>query len=549
MVSALRELRLADPALTLDQKLALIERVRTASSHGQGHLDRFFVEETDRLRDGLRKAREIQAELREIIEKLEAPPWHAARFIGTTSSAQGPAAIVVHGSNRLVVGATHGVSIDELSAGDEVLLSDRLNVIMAASDRRARGAGEIASVDRVTEDGRLVITARGEPLIVDAAASLEGEVKRGDQVRWDRQAGMAFERIELSDGGHLFLEETPVDTFDDIGGLDREINEVKQVIRIHFERPELARKYRVRPPRSLLLVGPPGNGKTMVARALANWIASLTRSGRSRFMNIPPLGLHSMWYAQSEANYRDAFRVARAQAETDPDVPVVMFFDEVDSIGAARGETLQRVDDRVLTAFMTELDGFTPRGNVLVVAATNRLAALDSALLRPGRLGDLRIEVPRPRMRPARAILERHLTPELIYAGDDQGVARAGIIDAAISRLYAPNAAAAVATLTFRDGKRRVVEARDLVNGAVLAKIASAARRSAWAREAAADVGGISAADVLDAVERELSDMAGVLTPGNCRNHLADLPQDVDVVRVEPIRRKAANTHRYLNVA
>jgi len=125
----------------------------------------------------------------------------------------------------------------------------------------------------------------------------------------------------------------------------------------------------------------------MIARALANWLGQLAREGRSRFMHVKPSALHSMWYAQSEANYREAFRIAKEAGESDPDTPVVMFFDEIDSVGAARGDVLTRVDDRVLTSFMAELDGLESRGNVLVVAATNRREALDPALLRPGRLG------------------------------------------------------------------------------------------------------------------------------------------------------------------
>jgi proteasome-associated ATPase len=374
-------------------------------------------------------------------------------------------------------------------------------------------------------------------------------MRTGDLVRWSRQSWMAFEKVEKAGGSQLFLEETPSDTFEDIGGLDDEIDRVKQTIRLHVERPDLARRYDVQPPKSLLLVGPPGTGKTMIARALANWLGTLSATGRSRFMNIPPGGLHSMWYSQSESNYREAFRVARDASATDPAIPVVMFFDEVDAIGGARGASLMRLDDRVLNAFMTELDGLAPRGNVLVVAATNRLAALDPALVRPGRLGDLRLTIPRPRSAGARAILAKHLPAVLPYDGDEAGQAREQLLDAAIARLYAPNGGTAVATLMFRDGKRRVVEARELVNGAVLANIGRSARAAAWAREFETGAAGIRSRDVLDAVDHAIGEMSAVLTPANSRNHLADLPDDVDVVRVDVMRRKSARTHRYMRVA
>ena len=142
--------------------------------------------------------------------------------------------------------------------------------------------------------------------------------------------------------------------------------------------------------------GPPGNGKTKVARATCNWLAGMSRSGRSHFINVKPGGLNSMWYGATEQRYRDIFRVAREAAAAEPEVPVVMFWDEVDAIGGNRGESAHRIDDRMLNAFMAELNGLEDRGNIVILAATNRLDSLDPALLRPGRLGDLVLHFPQP---------------------------------------------------------------------------------------------------------------------------------------------------------
>ena len=166
--------------------------------------------------------------------------------------------------------------------------------------------------------------------------------------------------------------------------------------------------------------GPPGNGKTKVARATCSWLAKLSRSHRSHFINVKPGGLNSMWYGATEQHYRDIFRIAREAAIADPDVPVVMFWDEVDAIGGNRGESTHRIDDRILNCFMAELQGLEERGNILLLAATNRIDSIDPALLRPGRLGDLVLHFPQPNRKAARAILARHMPVEIPYASKDQ---------------------------------------------------------------------------------------------------------------------------------
>jgi proteasome-associated ATPase len=252
-------------------------------------------------------------------------------------------------------------------------------------------------------------------------------------------------------------------------------------------------------------------------------------------MHIKPGALHSMWYSQSEANYREVFRVAREAGAREPEVPVVLFFDEVDAVGLTRADGLARVDDRVLTSLMAELDGLEARGNVLVVAATNRRDALDPALLRPGRLGDLVLEIPRPSLAAARAILARHLPADVPYAGsDDPAAARDDVIAGAVSHLYAPNAAGEVASIQFRDGTRRAIYARDLASGAMLANIARLAAERAVVRDVESGDAGIRLDDVLGAAGDEVARAVSVLTPFNCHAHLSGLPQDLTIARVEP---------------
>jgi len=248
----------------------------------------------------------------------------------------------------------------------------------------------------------------------------------------------------------------------------------------------------------------------------------------------------------TERQIRRIFLRAREKSEVGN--PVILFFDEVDSMGTTRSEGPGRVDRSVLTSFMAELDGLQARGNVLVIAATNRREALDPALLREGRLGDLVLEIPRPTMNAARAILERHL-PDGVPYGADAVDARRAVIDSAVSRLYAPNGEGDVASLMFRDGTRRAIHARDLVSGAMLANIVRTATERACLRELDTKEVGIRCSDVLDAIVDGLVSAVASLTPENCHTHVSGLPQDLAVVRVEPIQRRVRRPHRFVNAA
>ena len=543
---------IGDSAPGAEEKLGLMQAVRSHSAEVAQRLDRFFLEEVANLRQGLLAAKENQEKLKEVLERLAGTPWHPAVFLGSVETGNGPAALVIHGGARRVVNLADGVQAGALQVGDEVLLSGELNALVAKTAARAFRCGETATFERYTPDRRLVLRSREEEIVVEAAGWLGGvEFHTGDQVRFDRAAWLAFEKIERSRGGHFFLEGTPAETFDGIGGLERQIEELQQTFRLHLYHAATVRKYRLPRKKAVLVWGPPGTGKTMLARALANWLAQLSKTGRSRFINVKPGELHSMWYGKTEENYREVFRIARQAGEEEPEEPVVMFFDEVDAIGSSRGESVDRIDDKVLNSFMAELNGLEDRGNVVVVTATNRLEALDQALVRPGRLGDLVIRIPRPNRRAGRDILGKHLEADIPYVHDgcDPGAARKALIEAAVAQIYSPNADSDLATVVFRDGKRRAVRARDLVSGAELAKIAQSAKQRACQREAEAGPSGVSVEDILAATAEFFSSATRLLTPANSRRYLDDLPQDVDVVRVDAVERKVSQPHRYLKVA
>jgi proteasome-associated ATPase len=538
-----------EEAPSSDEKQRMLADIRSRLTDAS-QIDRYFIDCLENMALGLKEAKASQKKLRELIGKMTSPPYHPAILLGLENTGFGFAAMVLHGNMRRIVSMGNEIDPGTLTVGDEVLLSSELNMLMAKSPYPRFSSGQTAQFERYTQDGRLILKSRDEEIVVHPAGELcDVELRIGDEVRYDKTAWIAYERLERSSGEHFFLEETPHESFLDIGGLERQVKELQSSILLHFYHPDMVSKYRLKRKKAVLLFGPAGTGKTLMARALANWLAELSNSGRSRFINVKPASLHSMWYGQSQANYREVFRVAREAGVREPEVPVVIFFDEVDSIGAIRGKSIHRIDDQVLDAFMAELNGLEDRGNILVVSATNRLEALDPALSRWGRLGDLILRVPRPGRTAARDIFRKHLHSDIPYAsnGHDTAAGRDLLIDSAVSQIYSPNGDSELATITFRDGKQRTIQARHLISGAEIAKISQIATERACLRETEIGSCGISLEDILAGVTDFFKSATQGLTPGNCRNHLDDLPQDTDVVRVDPIERKVRQPYNYLN--
>jgi proteasome-associated ATPase len=543
-------LAVGEGAPSIEEKAEMLRQYRGRGER-LGPADRELAGRIAQLGNGLTEAQQMHADFRRMMDELLEPPWYPAILAQVLPGTEGFRRILVHqGGSSRVVGVGGDVDLDGLSPGDEIYLGKEQNIVVGRSPERYPRCGETGIFERWTADGRLVVKTRDEEVVVKAAGSLiaSGDLRSGDQVRFDRSVWFAFEKVERSQGSHFFLEDTPTETFDGIGGLTPQIMRMQRSILLRLRHAATAARYGVHSPRSMLLVGPPGVGKTMMARALCNWLSTETGSGRALFMNLKPGSLHSMWYAQTEANYREAFRVAREAGAANPDVPVCVFVDEVDSVGALRGNSTSRVDDRVLAAFLAELDGLEGRGNVLVVAATNRREACDPALLRHGRLGDNVIEVPRPNMAAARSIFEKHLDACWPYAenGAAGAAARALVIDTVVSHLYAPNGDNGLATLVFRGGKRWPVRVPDMISGATIAGIARQATERACAREVETGEAGIRAGDLLAVAGEQCAIAARVLTPRNCREHLSGLRDDEDVVSVVLASRKVAYPQAYL---
>jgi proteasome-associated ATPase len=549
-----RLVAVGDGALSPEAKRELLRSLRGRTAGDAQAVDDFLLQEIMRAHAGLLEAQEAQEKFRDLFENLTAPPLYPALFLARLSGTPGNQAFVLYGNAQRVVTLAPEIEPDSLEPGDTVLMAHEMNYVVAKSPFNSFRYGETAVFERPAGDGRAVLKWRDEEVVMELAGPLRRlELKAGDQIRCDRAAWMAFEKIERSAGSHLFLEETPRESFEEIGGLAAEISKMLGAIELHLNHADLVRKYRLPRQGSILLVGPSGVGKTMMARALANWLARHSPSGRSKYMSLKPAQLHSVWYSQSEANYREAFRVAREAGEREPGLPVVIYIDEIDSVGASRGSSLMRVDDRVLTAICAELDGLEARGNILVIGSTNRPDALDPALLRPGRMGDNVIPVPRPNRAGASEIFAQYLRAEIPYArnghGADSTATRQELIACAVSRIYSPNGEGELARLTFRDGKTRTVKSSDLVSGAVIRKISNLAVERACRRELETGEAGVTLADLVSAVDEEFASACRLLTPANCSKHLDGLPQDMDVVSVQGLRANAARTHRFLDLA
>lgn len=542
--------RLFQPRVAMAERLQHLACLRSDPEFGP-IVDGVLLEKMDHQHRALERAEDSIRQAQAAVEKLSALPWFPASFIQLVQVGSTQRALVREGAVSRIVEIGAGIDPASLCPCEEVLLGQHQNIILG---RMGAGAsyrsGEICCFKNPLPDGRILVTCQGEDIGLHAPAALGKTLRKGDLVLCDRVTNVAVERVEQEAATHLFLEGTPRETFADVGGLEPQINKIKNALLLHWQHPELARKYQLARTGSILLCGPPGTGKTLIARAFANFIASLAPSGNSLFASIKPLELHSMWYSESERAYREVFRVARERGTSER--PVVLFFDEIDAVGSTRGQSLMRAHDNVLTALITELDGLQERGNVLVVAATNRRDALDPALVRPGRLGDLVLEVPRPKRVAAREIFARHLDRGIPFArnghGDDLAATRAEIIEACLASIYAPNAEE-LATIVFRDNSRRGVRPPDLTSGAVIANICRSAKSKACEREIAGSAeAGLCAEDLLLAANEEFGAAARGLTVLNCRQHL-ELPQDLDVVRVEPALRKVSQPLRYLQAA
>ena len=529
----------------LEQKLELVQGIRARGRDRGAGVDRLLIERMTAMAEGLEVARATQGQLKQLLDTLVAPPWFLAILDELIPTAGGVRAVVVHNGTARLVNIADDVDVAALAPGDEVYLSHELNVVVGKSPSGVR-YGETARFERYTADGRIVLKARDEEFVVRPGGALVGvALELGDQVRWDRAAWLAFEKIDAAAGGQYFLTEVPDVGRHQLGGLDRNLETLLAALTATLVAPDTAARYGLDSRCSTIMWGPPGVGKTSMVRVAAAELSRLSGQ-RARMAVVKPAQWESPFVGETQQNIRNCFAAAAREAAANGGF-TILFLDEIEAVGRIRGGSVSHHSDKFLAALLAELDGFSERSNVAVIAATNRKDLVDPALLE--RLSDVEIAVPRPDMRAARAIFRIHLAESFPYSPNGAAAAstREELVETAVSRFYSPNAENDLCVLKFRDGKTRTVAARDLASGRVFQQVCRAARRTAFLREARENDVGLRLVDIDEAVSDTFERLATTLSPRNAHAYLSDIPQDVDVVSVVPIKRKLSRPHRYMS--
>jgi proteasome-associated ATPase len=490
----------------------------------------------------------IVDEMGKHLETLREAPWLPARVVDTWDLERSGHILVCWGTTQRLVVLGENVDARGVQSGDMVYLNNSANAVMAtiAPDR---GIGsETAMFDGEMPDGRLSVRIRDEEVLLHRGRDLVDRVlQRGMLLRIDRTAQLALECLrDGAEGSARFVapDAEPVA----VGGarVKQAVDRIVESLAARLVDPARALRFGLGSRRTVLLSGPPGVGKTRSMRAATQRLQEMT-GRRCRLAIVRPGEFESPWVGSTEANIRATF--ARLALEAGDDL-VVLFLDEIEAIGRVRGGAMSRYSDKFLAALLVEIDGLVDRGNIAVVAATNRKDMLDPALIE--RLGEIDIEVPRPDLDAAREILAVHLPQDLPFAISvrrNAEATRRALIDTAVSLLYAPNADNRVATVHLRDGTTRSVETREMVSGRLLEQVARRIRESGFRRSTAGEEEALDLPDAREAVAEVLERLRSTVTAHNVRAWVEGLPSDIDIVRVTGQRPAVARAYRYLRAA
>jgi proteasome-associated ATPase len=413
------------------------------------------------------------------LAQLVQPPMTFAVMVRLDSShtdEQGvrhASAEVISGARRMIVPVAANVNATRLAAGCTVLLNENMVLV---DQRDVDGLGMVRRIAQILDGGRLVVadTSGNVSVVRRGSALSQIALSVGDRVSVDPSGRLALDALPNEDATELVLEETPNVTFDDIGGLDAQIERIRDAVQLPFLHRALFERYDLNPPKGVLLYGPPGNGKTLIAKAVAHALAEGSGTGSGVFLSVKGPELLNKFVGESERLIRMIFKRARERAESGR--PVIVFIDEMDSLLRTRGSGVSSdVETTIVPQFLAELDGVEQLDNVIVIGASNRVDMIDPAVLRPGRL-DVKIRVDRPGAAQAKQIVRHYLTDDLPLDPDMDADALAGIL---VSDIYAREGRRHIADLRDEQGRWSPLYMADIVSGAMLRNIIDRAKTHA----------------------------------------------------------------------
>ena len=460
----------------------LEERLTAAQARAASLADR-----NDRLATTLREARSQLLALKEEVERLGQPPSGYGVFL---TAYEDSTIDVFTGGRKLRVAVSPEVAVEELRNGQEVMLNESMNVVAARGFERA---GEVVLLKEVLEGGdrALVVGHTDEERVVYLADIVrENKLRPGDSLLVESRSGFAYERVPKSEVEDLVLEEVPDIDYEDIGGLSRQIEQIRDAVELPFLHADLFREHELRPPKGILLYGPPGCGKTLIAKAVANSLAKKVaevrgvEAGRSFFLNIKGPELLNKYVGETERHIRLVFQRAREKASEG--TPVIVFFDEMDSIFRTRGSGVSSdVETTIVPQLLSEIDGVEGLENVIVIGASNREDMIDPAILRPGRL-DVKIKIERPDAEAAQDIFAKYITSSLPIHVDDlaehagnRDETVAAMIRNTVERMYTESEENRFLEVTYANGDKETLYFKDFNSGAMIQNIVDRAKKMA----------------------------------------------------------------------
>ncbi|MFG2001353.1 proteasome ATPase [Spirillospora sp. NPDC048911] len=442
--------------------------------------------QNERLVATLKEAREQIVALKEEVDRLAQPPsgfgvFLEARDDGTVD--------IFTGGRKLRVNVSPAVDADELQRGQEVMLNEALNVVEALEFEEQ---GEVVMLKELFEDGEraLVIAHADEERVIKLAEPLRGvPLRAGDSLMLEPRSGYAYEKIHKAEVEELVLEEVPDISYNEIGGLGSQIEMIRDAVELPYLHADLFREHQLRPPKGVLLYGPPGCGKTLIAKAVANSLAKKVAEqtgaeGKSFFLNIKGPELLNKYVGETERHIRLVFQRAREKASAG--TPVIVFFDEMDSIFRTRGSGVSSdVENTIVPQLLSEIDGVEGLENVIVIGASNREDMIDPAILRPGRL-DVKIKIERPDAEAAKDIFSKYILEGLPLHPDDvkeNGGSADATVDAMIQRvverMYTESEENRFLEVTYANGDKEVLYFKDFNSGAMIQNIVDRAKKMA----------------------------------------------------------------------